>query len=221
MAGSFEQVAVGRLTVDGVDHHLGRSDVGHGLQPRSDESLGGIVNVDALICGAAHKHRLDDQMAMKALHVFDDLSHVVRRLERTVYPMDVWCVDGVKLEDVVVYPHQRLAHRQSVDEGRVAEHAHFGPGAELIAQPERIVDDAREVGMASGFAVARKGEHVGMYSLLMHLAQLGLQDRSHHRTGGMRTAREAVALVAALAIDAVESTDFAVGRHEVDAQADA
>ena len=214
-------MAVGRLTVDGVDHHLGRSDVGHGLQPRIDERRGGIVDVDALIGGAAHKHGLDDQMAMKELHVFDDLSHVERRLEWTVYPTDVGRVDGVELEDVVVYPHQRLAHRRAVDEGGVAEHAHFGPGAELIAQPERIVDDAREVGMAGGFAVARKGEHVGMYSLAMHLAQLGPQGRSHHRTGGMRAAREAVALVAALAIDAVESADLAVGRHKVDAQADA
>ena len=99
--GGLEQTLGGRLAVDGVDHHLLGLDVLDGLQPGSNVCLARVV--DALpVTFTAHKHRLDDQVAIECLHPLDDGVHIVSAV-RVIHLIYIYGVDGVEFQDVVVH----------------------------------------------------------------------------------------------------------------------
>ena len=88
----------------------------------------------------------------------------------------------------------------------------------VVAQTDGVIDDLREVGVQGGFAVACKGEDIGRGSFCLHELKACLEcvgdflGRRHAEVGAVP------GVEAAFAIDAVEGTDFSVGRKQVDAE---
>ena len=111
--------------------------------------------------------------------------------------------------------------RLAVNHGRVGEHRDASLGAILVAQAEGVVDDFRKVRVTCRFAVACKSEYVGQLTIMLHLLQLLFQFGGHFLTCWQWQGRAVVFVEATLAIDAVERTDLAVGRQQVDAERDA
>ncbi len=219
LAGSLEQSLGRRFTVDGVDHHLLRSDVLDGLQPGSHIGLAGVV--DRLACRyAAHKHGLDDDMSLEGLQTVDDEIHVVGAVGM-VHLHDVVRVDGVELQDVVVHSHEGVVHLLAVDHGGIAQHGDLRLGTVVVAQADGVVDDLSEVGMTGGLAVAGKGQHVGQLAIGRHLQQLLLQRLGHLAARGQGQGGAVVFVESAFAVDAVERAQLPISRQQVDAQRDA
>ena len=130
--------------------------------------------------------------------------------------------DGrVELEDVVVDREQGFFHCRLAGHGGVAEHAHLGLGIILVAQQEGVVNDALEVGVQCGLAVAAEGDDVEAAAGFLHLAELLFQGPFHCGAAGHAVAALALGVPAGLAIHAVERASLAVVGHEVDAQGDA
>ena len=135
--GGLEESRGGRLAVDGVDHHLLRLDLFDSLKP------GGDVFVARVVDGftptfAAHEHGLDDDVAI----------------------INIYGVDGIKFQDVVVHPHQGIVNGLAVDHRGIAQHGDLCHRTVLIAQTDGVVDDLCEVGMTGGLAITGKGQHV-------------------------------------------------------------
>ena len=74
--GGLEETVGGRFAVDGVDHDLLGLDGVEGVEPGADETVAGVVDTFALVF-AAHKHGLDDEMAVEGLHAVDNKADVV------------------------------------------------------------------------------------------------------------------------------------------------
>ena len=108
-----------------------------------------------------------------------------------------------------------------MDHRRVAQHTHFCLRAILVAQPDGVANDLREMRMTGGLTVARKGQYIRQLSISHHRLQLGLQFLGHLLTGGEGQRRTVVLVEATLTIDTVERAHLAVGRQQVDAQRDA
>ena len=87
-----------------------------------------------------------------------------------------------------------------------------------IAQRDRILDNPREIRVHGGFAVARKGDHIGTAPVALHAFEGGFQLLRHCSSGGVRRTRAVVAVEAAFAIDAIKCAVFSIGRQQVHAQ---
>ena len=72
----LEQSLGGRLSVDGVDHHLTGTDLLHCFQPGSHVYLACVIDALA-VAFTTHEHSLDDEVAVERLHVADDGCDVV------------------------------------------------------------------------------------------------------------------------------------------------
>ena len=217
--GGLEQSLGGRLTVDGVDHHLLRSDGLDGFKPGVDVCVACVINGFALTF-TAHEHRLDDHVTMEGLEAVDDLIDIVGAV-RVIYLINISGIDGVEFQDVVIHLHERVVYLWTVDHRGIAEYGDLRLRTVLVAQTDGVGDDLCEVGMTGGFAVACKGEDIGQLTVGHHLLEFGFQFLRHLLTGGERERRTVVFIETTLAIDAVERADLTVGWQQVDAQRDA
>ena len=173
----FLQTLCGRLAVDGVDHHLLRTDAFQGVQPGAYKRFAGIVDRHA-VAFAAHEHGLYDDVAVEGFHAFDDGVDVVSAVG-TVYLIYIVGVYGVQFQDVVVDPHQCVVHLLPVDEGGVRQDTDLGFRTIQVAQADGVVDDFGKMRMARGLAIAGKGQHVGQLPTGLHLLKLCLQFACH------------------------------------------
>ena len=217
--GGLEQSLGGRLTVDGVDHHLLRSDGLDGFKPGVDVCVACVINGFALTF-TAHEHRLDDHVTMEGLEAVDDLIDIIGAV-RVIYLINISGIDGVEFQDVVIHLHERVVYLWTVDHRGIAEYGDLRLRTVLVAQTDGVGDDLCEVGMTGGFAVACKGEDIGQLTVGHHLLEFGFQFLRHLLTGGEGERRTVVFIETTLAIDAVERADLTVGWQQVDAQRDA
>jgi len=217
--GGFEQALSGRLTVDGVDHHLLWGDGFHGFEPGIDIFVACVINGFALAF-TAHEHGLDDHVAMEGLEAVDDQIDIVGAV-RMIYLINIGGIDSVEFQDVVIHLHEGIMYLLTVDHRGIAEYGDLSLRTVLVAQTDGVGDDLGEVGMTGRFAVACKGEDIGQLTVGHHLLEFGFQFLRHLLTGGEGERRTVVFIETTLAIDAVERTDLAVGWQQVDAQRDA
>ena len=91
-------------------------------------------------------------------------------------------------------------------------------GKILVAQRYGILDDAQEIGMPCRFTITSKGHVVEGFVVGLALCQYLLKGCAYFLTCGALLVRTEVGIEATLAIQTVERTYLAVGRHEVDAQ---
>ena len=125
---------------------------------------------------------------------------------------------GVDFEDGVVHAFERRGDGRHVHAGGVGEHRDLR-GREIgIPQFEGVVDDAREFGIEGGLSVAREGDGIDPDAVQQARGQLVLQRGADFGCRGQDLVFEAVLVPAALAVDAVESAEFAPARQEVDAE---
>ena len=217
--GGFEQALSGRLTVDGVDHHLLWGDGFHGFEPGIDIFVACVINGFALAF-TAHEHGLDDHVAMKGLETVDDQIDIVSTV-RMIYLINIGGIDSVEFQDVVIHLHEGIMYLLTVDHRGIAEYGDLSLRTVLVAQTDGVGDDLGEVGMTGRFAIACKSEDIGQLAVGHHLLEFGFQFLRHFLTGGEGERRTMVFIETTLAIDAVERTDLAVGWQQVDAQRDA
>ena len=213
--GGLEQSLGRRLTVDGVDHHLLGADILDGLEPGADVSLTGVI--DALtVTFTPHEHGLDDEVAVEGLHPFDDCLDVVGAV-RVIHLINIYRIDGVELQYVVIDAHESIVNLLAMDHGGVAEYGDLGLRTVLVAQTDGVGDDLGKVRVAGRLAVAGEGQHVGQLALCLHGLQLLFQFQCHLFSCREGQRRTMVFIEAALAVDAVEAAHLAIGRQEVDA----
>ena len=134
-----------------------------------------------------------------------------------VYLIYICGVDGVEFLYVVVYKHQGVVNGLTVDHGGVAQYGDLRLGTILVAQADGVADDLSKVGVAGGLAVAGKGQHVGQLAIGYHLFQFDFEFGSHFFSSRQGQGGTVVFVETTFAIDAVEGTDLAVGRQQVDA----
>ena len=213
--GGFLEFVGGRLTVDGVNHHLAGLDELEGAEPGKHVGVIDVADGVALVF-ALHKQGLNDTVLAESDEAVDDGLNVVARMG-TVNPLDVVGLNGVEFADVVIHTAQGIEHGRTHDLSGVGEDTDFGVGEILIAQADGVVDDFGEMRMQGGLAIARKGEDIGFQTLLLHLGKLCLQSLGHFFAGGLLLFGSVVLVESTFTVDAVEGTHFAVGRKQVDA----
>ena len=98
-------------------------------------------------------------MSVKSLHALDNLVNIIGTC-RTVHLINIGGVYGVEFQNVIVHAQQSIVHLWTVNHGGVAEHADLCLRTVLVAQTDGVVDNLGKMGMAGGFAIAGKGQHV-------------------------------------------------------------
>ena len=91
----------------------------------------------------------------------------------------------------------------------------------MVAQTDGVADNLGKVRMAGRFAIAGKGEHVWQLAFGGHLPQGLLQFCGNFVACGSGQCGTVVGIETTLAIDAVETAQFAVGGHQIDAKRNA
>ena len=109
---SLEQFAVGRFAINGVYHDALGLDVAQGFKPGCHILLAGVVGSVAF-----EKHGLYNDVAVELFQVLDNLSDVVRRLRGAVDATNVFVVDGVEFQYVIVNFHQGLTYVGAAGKG--------------------------------------------------------------------------------------------------------
>ena len=214
--GGFEQIVVGCLAVDGIDHHLSRLDVFYRLKPRKNILVARVVDI-VTTRSALEKHGLNNHMTVECLQTLNDFTDVVGT-GGAVHLINICRIDGIELLNVVVHSHECVVDSLAMGESRVAQHRHFGIGEILVAQPQSVVHDFREMRMAGGLAIACKGKDVGRRTILLHVAQLVFESLSHLLTCWQFLLGPVVGIETAFAVNTVEGAGLSVTGQQVDAQ---
>ena len=212
LGAEFLQPLHGGGAVDGVDHPLARTQLADDIHQRQDDFGAGGVEV-----GRAQHAGLQYEVALETFQGFDDTRHVVARGGQVDFGNEV-VGGGVDFHDGVVHAAQGVEDLGQVDAGGVAQHGDLGPGVVPVAQAEGVVDDLGELGVERRLAVAAEGDAVYGGALVRKPLQHPLEVGAHLHGGGQEGVVAAVAVPAALAVDAVEVADLALLGQEVDAQ---
>ena len=114
------QVLVGRFTVDGVNHHLTRSNLLDNFKPWSNELFRSVVDVITILGCPLQKHCLNNSLAVEGLNICYDTMNIVGWLRWTVYLIDILSIDSIEFQNVVVYLCTVL--RESSDDGLNVEY---------------------------------------------------------------------------------------------------
>lgn len=199
-----------------VDGRLLRTNALECREPRANVLLAGIVERIALVL-AGQKHRLDNDVAVKARERLDLVLHIVGA-NGLIEQLDKCRVDRIELEDVVVDHHERVVYLGTVGARAVGEHGDLGVWGKLVAQRDDTGDGLRKLRRGGGLAVAGKRDYIGELALGCHLAQLCLERVEYHGSCVIRLMAGALGVEAVFAVNAVERADFAAGRHHVDAE---
>ena len=75
--------------------------------------------------------------------------------------------------------------------------------------------------MGCRLAIAGKGQHIGSGSVLLHVQQAGFEGGTYFLTGGTRQLGTEILVETTFTVNAIERTELAVGRHQVDSQRNA
>lgn len=185
-------------------------------EPGADVLLAGVVERLAPVL-TAQKHRLDNDMTVKARERLDLVLHIVGA-NRLVEQLDKRRVDGIELKNVVVDHHERIVYLGTVGARAVGKHGNLGVWGKLVAQRDGTGDGLRKLRRGGGLAVACEGDHIGELAFSCHLVQLCLERVEYHGSCVVRLMAGALGVEAVFAVNAVERADFAAGRHHVDAE---
>ena len=156
-------------------------------------------------------------MPVEGLHPFNDLPHVIMPL-RTVHPIDIFGVDGVQLQDVVIHPHQGVVHLRAMNHRRVAQHTHLRLRTIRVAQLNGVVYNLGKVRMTRRLAVASICQHIRQLPLSLHLLQFQHQPLRHLLACWHGKRRTMVLIESTLTVYAVKAAHLTVCRQQVDAQ---
>lgn len=199
-----------------VDGRLLRANALERREPRTNVLLAGVIERLAPVL-TAQKHRLDNDMTVKARERLDLVLYIVGA-NRLVEQLDKRRVDGIELEDVVVDHHERIVYLGTVGARAVGKHGNLGVWGKLVAKRDGTGDGLRKLRRGGGLAVACEGDHIGELALSCHLVQLCLERVEYHGGCVVRLMAGALGVEAVFAVNAVERADFAAGRHHVDAE---
>ena len=212
--GGLFEVLVGRFAVDGVDHYHAWLYFFHRFEPWVYEVIARIIYVLSFHF-ATHKHGLNDAMTVEQLHIINDFTHIIGRAYRAVNERNVFWIDGVELQNVVVHEHQCLSYVLMTYHRSVAEHGDFSVREIGIADADGVLDDVEEVWMCGRLTVSCKCKDVGCRTLLLHFLEFSLQSLCHDFACRALCLRNKVLIVSTFAVDAVESAGFTIARLQV------
>ena len=121
---SFLQRLIRGFTVYCVNHYLTGSNLFNNLNPGKYKTVGCIINILTFVCFSLHKHSLDNQLSFKSFHRFNNLINIVSS-RRTVYPLNIFCVNRIKFQYVVIYLIQCIEYFFLVNKGGITQHTDF------------------------------------------------------------------------------------------------
>ena len=199
----FLEAGDGCLSVEGIEHDEAGLYALQGFEVGDDVFFASVVEVMALVL-ALHEHGLDDALSAeegKALYL---LLYVVVPLG-SIYEAYICGADGVELEDIVVEVSECFAYLGAAYLSGIREDAHLGCGTELVSDSAHSIDNLGEMRMKGWFAVAGKGKHVGLKSVLLHFLEFAAQAAFHFVGCGKGVLGAPFLVQSAFAIDAVEA----------------
>jgi hypothetical protein len=156
-------------------------------------------------------------VTIEGLHPVDDDIYIVSAI-RVIHLIYIYRIDGVEFQDIVINLHERIVDCLTMNHRGIAEHADLRFWAILVAQSDGVADNLCEMRMTGRLAIAGEGEYVGHAPFGPHLNEPFLEGFGNGLTSGKGESGAVVFIEAALTIDAVERTDFSVGRQKIDAE---
>lgn len=88
-------------------------------------------------------------------------------------------------------------------------------GKVTITQSDGVAYNAWKLWMRRRFAITRKSKHIGTHALSLHTQQLLFKGSNHFTTRGTGGTGTVFPIKPAFTIQAVESANFTIGRHQV------
>ena len=200
---------LGRAAVDGVYHYLARADAAVGPDERVDFGIGGVVDGHAAVC-AAREHGLDyaraGKLAEGGYHAVDGERIAHGAVERAHCRFH----RRVEFQDIIVDTPQGFGHGGAVDHRGIGEHAYFHVGIVFVAELDCVVDHTGEFGVDGRLAVARERDYVEPVAGGLHGRKTLVEKPAHLLARWHPGGAGALRVVARLAVEAVESANFAV-----------
>ena len=159
-------------------------------------------------------------MTIEALQVLYNLVDIIVAT-RTIHLINIYRVDGIQFQDIIVHTHQGIMDSLTVNHRRVTEHRDLGIGEILVAQTQRIIDNLRKLRIDRWFTIACESQHIRRRSVGQHILQFSLECLGHLLTTRHWFGGTMISVETTFTIDAVKRAHFAIGRQEIDTQRDA
>ena len=157
-------------------------------------------------------------MPIKFRHFCNQFFYVVATADRTVQSVDICIRYCIKFQYIIIDFLQCFEHRLTQYLGCVAQHAYFGFGEVFVAQSNHIVHNLRKVWMHRRLSITCEGQHIRLWTFLLHLLQLLAQSIADLLSAWHTVVSHKVVVEPTFAIDAVERAALPVVRQEIDAQ---